>query len=484
LLNGNEDQLTEMLRNLSSDLASGAYRPLPYDTFPMRDIVAAFRFMAQAKHIGKVVIAHETSTTADEPARPEPFTGQGTYLVTGGLGALGLRLAAWMAEQGASHIVLMGRRGPDAAAEEQLAKIRAAGSEVLVRQADIANRDSVARLLADVRQTLPPLRGVFHAAGVLDDGMLVQQTADRFATVLRPKVEGSLILDELTREDQLEQFVLFSSASAILGSAAQGAYAAGNAFMDALAHARRAAGLPGLSVNWGGWGEIGMAANMDARQQRRMRDRGVMLINPQQGMDLLGLLLRRAPAQIAVLPTDWTRLLAQYGRDTVPVFLSEMQSAEHGATAASAGQASTAAETRRRLQEAAPTDRPALLFDLLTVQLCRVLGLPGADAVDATRSLSDHGLDSLLAVELRNGIESELGFAPPISHFISGPSVMGLAMELAEQFSQGGADASNGVVLQAADLPSLPDAAEIDELTDDEVNALLESMLAQTEAGR
>jgi NAD(P)-dependent dehydrogenase (short-subunit alcohol dehydrogenase family) len=204
---------------------------------------------------------------------------------------LGLATARGLAQQGARHLVLLGRRAPSAAAEAELAHLRADGVTVLTAQADVAVADEVQRVLDQIAAELPPLRGVIHAAGVLADGRLANQTWAQFAKVMAPKILGTYHLDRLTRGLPLDFFVCFSAGAALLGSAGQVNYSAANAYMDGLMQARRAAGRPGLSLNWGAWAEVGMAAGVDERTKAQWQASGIELISPAEGVALLGQLL-------------------------------------------------------------------------------------------------------------------------------------------------------------------------------------------------
>ncbi len=248
----------------------------------------------------------------------------GAYLVTGGLGGLGLRLAQWLVNRGARRLVLTGRRAPSPEAAQSIRELEADGARVLIVQADVGRREDVRRLLGQIDAEMPPLCGIFHAAGVLDDGILRQQTRARFATVMAPKVEGAWNLHELTRDRPLDLFVMFSSAASLVGSPGQGNYAAANAFLDGLAHLRRAAGLPGLSINWGGWAEVGMAAELDRRQGKSRDAAGVGRIDPIHGLATLERLLGGDTAQAGVLPIDWVDFFEPFPVGLEPAWLSEM----------------------------------------------------------------------------------------------------------------------------------------------------------------
>ena len=194
----------------------------------------------------------------------------GTYLITGGLGAVGLHVARRLVQRGARHIVLVGRTAPSRDAAVAIDTMRALGATVVVSAADVARRDQMAAVLREIATSLPPLRGVVHAAGVVDDGVFIQQTWQRFESVLAPKIDGAWHLHELTLDSELDFFVLCSSVASVFGSPGQGAYAAGNAFLDALAARRRANGQVGLSVNWGAWAGGGMAERVTAHGRARV----------------------------------------------------------------------------------------------------------------------------------------------------------------------------------------------------------------------
>ncbi|HEY7768947.1 SDR family NAD(P)-dependent oxidoreductase, partial [Longimicrobium sp.] len=313
-----------MLEELGRMLHEGEIQPLPFRSFPLDDAASAFRFMAQARHVGKVVL-----TTPDEPASADraavTLREDASYLVTGGLGALGLHVARWMVEGGARDLVLVGRSAPGEGARDAIAEMKRAGARVQVLQADVSDAEQAARVLEAARDGGPPLRGIVHAAGVLDDGVLLQQSWERFEGVLAPKVRGAWNLHRLTAGLPLDFFVLFSSAAALLGSPGQGSYAAGNAYLDALAHQRRGEGLPALSVGWGMWGGDGMAARASGRSQARRAEQGMGSIEPRAGVRVLERLLGENAAQVGVIPVDWPKFLAASGR--VPPFLAAFQEA-------------------------------------------------------------------------------------------------------------------------------------------------------------
>ena len=241
-------------------------------------------------------------------------------MITGGLGALGLHVARWLAQQGARHLLLTGRRGLDTpGAREAVAELQALGARVTVAAVDVTDRAALKTLLEAVPQDVP-LRGVVHAAGVLDDGVLAEQTTERFAKVLLPKVAGAWNLHELVAGYDLEFFVLFSSIAGLLGAAGQGNYAAANAFLDALAAHRRASHLPGQSLAWGPWAEAGMAAALAAVQQARFARQGIKALSSAEGQQMFARALSRPEAQLCILQLNLLTLAQSLGTMVPPVW--------------------------------------------------------------------------------------------------------------------------------------------------------------------
>jgi acyl transferase domain-containing protein/acyl-CoA synthetase (AMP-forming)/AMP-acid ligase II/acyl carrier protein len=252
------------------------------------------------------------------PAQPQisisdsvpDFGSDGTYLVTGGLGGLGLTMARWMVEKGARHLALLARRSPSPEATALIASLEKKGAAVRVFAADVISEEEVDRVLSEIRSAMPPLRGIIHATAHLDDGLLRQLNRERFRSVMAPKLAGAWNLHVQTLADQLDFFVMFSSVASLLGSPGQANYAAANAFLDALAHYRASIGLPSLSVNWGPWAGVGGAARAD--RGGRLAYLGFGSIAPEQGVAALGCLLREREPQVAVMPVNWRRVRKAY----------------------------------------------------------------------------------------------------------------------------------------------------------------------------
>lgn len=428
--------LQKMFRELLAGFETGTLKPPPVKVFSHEQTLNAFRYMAQAKHIGKVVVAQ--GARGQEPgARGQgqaAIEAQASYLITGGMGALGLKVAEWLVEKGARHLVLVGRRAPSAAAAAAIQKLEADGARVVTIAADVASAAEVQRVLQQMSQAgLPPLRGLIHAAGVLEDGVLLQQNWPRFARVFAPKVSGAWNLHTATRAMALDFFVLFSSTSALLGAAGQGNYAAANAFLDGLAHYRRALGLPALSVNWGPWAEVGMAANLGSKEQQRLTSQGMGAITPSQGLRILEELLGCDEAQIGVLPVQWRKFLAQFAVGKVPPVLRAIADEMSSRPAEKPAMPDSTTEFQQRLAAAQPAERRGLMETHLRALIGRVLGLHSPEAIGLQQPLQELGMDSLMAVELRNAIGNSVGRELPATLLYDYPTVKALADFLLEK---------------------------------------------------
>ncbi|HEY3368666.1 MAG TPA: type I polyketide synthase [Symbiobacteriaceae bacterium] len=398
-----------------------------------------------------------------------------TYLVTGGLTGLGLLTAQWLVQTGAQHLVLVGRRPASTEAAAIIDGLRATGADVLIQQCDVSDREQLARLLDEIRRALPPLRGVVHAAGALDDGLLVQLTAERFDVPLRPKVYGGWNLHVLTQHDPLDFFVLYSSAAAVLGSAGQANYAAANAFMDALAHDRSNRGLPAISINWGPWSGIGMTAQSDRAE--RFAWNGLGLIAPDSGLQVLERLFSTARVQAVVLDAEWNRLVQAYPQGAQTRFFAKLVEIDQAA------EKTRVVDWRGRLAETDATGGRGLLESLLQAEVARILRLAPA-RVDIHVPLNRQGLDSLTAMEVRNRLEAELKVAVPVTRFLTGADIAELAGELAGLIARAPAQAAPVVAEQSASIgqgEARQILDRIDQISEDQVKELLRSMLAKGE---
>jgi NAD(P)-dependent dehydrogenase (short-subunit alcohol dehydrogenase family)/acyl carrier protein len=350
-------------------------------------------------------------------AAPISMRSDATYVIIGGMGGVGVRVAEDLVAAGARHLVLAGPR---------LREVRIEGAQITTIRCDVADESDVRALMGTLESHTPPVRGLFHVAGVLDDAVLAGQTPERIARVLAPKVTGADLLDRLSRGLPLDHFVLFSSSAALLGSAAQANHAAANGFLDSLAERRRADGLPGLSVAWGAWGEVGAAARVGEEVARR----GLRPMPPAVAASAL----RRAMAQdqptLGILEVDWAIFCARFGGSVPPLFAEVRPQTERVQSI----------EVKRLMAEATLADelaalRPADRFERLTLRVrataAHILGLDRAEAVPAGAPLRELGLDSLMTVELRNALAALAATKLPATLVFDHPTCTELAQHLA-----------------------------------------------------
>lgn len=439
---------------------------------------------------------------SDMPGPSLRWRPDGSYLISGGLGDLGLLVARWMVEQGARRLILVGRtqlppRSNWGSVEtgtrlaQQIAAIQeleALGASVHLPSVDVADEGQLRAFLDEFRsERWPPIRGVVHAAGVLQDGLLVQLDAAALNTVLRPKVMGGWLLHRLLEDAPLDFFLLFSSAGSLLGQPGQGNYAAANAFLDALAHHRRAQGRPALSINWGAWAELGFADTPGGRRlATRLARLGIRSIAPEQALKVLERLLRQGSAQVAAVPVNWRQYRQFYPAGSESPLLSQLAREEADLPLPAGHPGEKEDLTCAALFAAEPAERHQLLQSYLSEQVARVLGL-SASKLDVQQPLSNLGLDSLMAVELKNRIAVDLGVNIPMVKFLEGPSVSQAATQVLDQLT---AEASTpSVPLALAVTPRQGEQkngsinehllANLDQLSDEEVDSLLTEMLAE-----
>ncbi|WP_156669871.1 type I polyketide synthase, partial [Mycobacterium sp. E3305] len=430
LMEAGPDRIAVMSAELLRLFATGALKPLPVKAFDVRCAAEAYRFVSQARHIGKVVL-----TMPDGPAG----LGGGTALITGGTGMAGSAVARHLVDRyRVPHVMLVSRSGERADGLSGLvAELREAGAEVSVVACDVGDRDAVAGLLARVPERFP-LRGVFHAAGVLDDAVIASLTPERIDTVLRSKVDGAWHLHELTRDLDLSAFVLFSSMAGIVGAPGQGNYAAANSFLDGLAAYRHAHRLPALSIAWGMWEEASaMTRHLGDRDKARMSRAGLAPLSTRQALGLLDAALLTEPPVVVATRLD-TAALAHAGA-ALPPLLSQLAIRRARRVLDPTDMVSLTG-LRARLDGLAPEQRRRELIDLVCGNAATVLGHSTAD-VNADQAFGDLGFDSLTAVELRNRLKIATGLTLSPTVIFDYPTPAALAEHLDGQLTTGTAGA-------------------------------------------
>ena len=397
-----------------------------------------------------------------------------TYLITGGLGGVGSNLARFLVERGARRLCLIGRRANEAAKAE-LAGLAELGVNVRVEAIDVSDEGRLLPLLESLKRD-GNLRGVFHAAGVLDDGVLLQQSAERLNAVVRPKLVGAVLLDCHTRDVPLDYFVSFSSLSAIIGAPAQAGYAAANAALEAVTHARRARGLPALCVAFGPWRATGMAANGGERARRFRDERGISELEPREALLELEALLWGDGGHAVVARVDWNRMASSSPTARSLLFaLADERPTANPAT--------RSAEFLERWRAASARERRELLGQQLREQAARVIGLAPSAPIDPRQPLGELGLDSLMAVELRNALGALLGRSLPASLLFDYPSLAGLQDYLIKILDTESSPARAPAPARAEpESPPEPLPSDISDLSQGELEALLDQKLASIDA--
>ncbi len=419
------------LQAVMEQVADGALAPIAHTAWSMAEAPAALKFMRDTRHVGKIVLSNS-------PLQQGRLRADRTYLVTGGLGGIGVAVARWLAGNGAGAIVLNGRRDPDPEAQDVIDELREAGVTVQVELADVTDADAIDAMLARIDESLPPLAGVIHSVGILADASVANQTWESFERVLSPKVLGAWHLHRATLNRDLDMFILFSSAAGVFGNPGQANHAAANAFLDQLAGHRRAMGLAGQTIAWGAWSDIGEAAEQRERIEERLAERGTGWIPPEQGMRALDWLVRQDWTNATVASIEWDSLFDSIGY--APPLFADFERVDAAGSAASddAGPSLLAG-----LADAPAEQREQLIIDFLQQELQSVMRMPSLPLPAA--EFSELGMDSLMAVELRNRINRALigAYVAPNTVVFDYPSIDRLAAHLA-----GG--------LGDADLPAAP----------------------------
>ena len=453
-------QRPDVARRVFGEIVSlmelGVLRPLPHRLFRFGGATDAFRLMQSAGHIGKIVLVPEPEGVAvvATPPRWSP-SAEGTYIVTGGLAGFGLETARWLVDQGVRSLALLGRRGaatPGAA--EAMAGFLAQGVLTRALAVDVADEAALSAALAEVRATMLPIRGVVHAAMVLDDGLMPQLDAARFRRVLWPKLAGGMALDRLIRQDPIDTFLLFSSITTTLGNPGQANYVAANAGLEAIAVRRQAEGLPGMSVGWGPIADVGYLSREAAVSEALAARMGGAHMQSRTALDLLPVLLGSGAAYADLSRVRWGPMRAHLPHLATPQFAEVMRGqATEGGTV----------DLAKLLAESTPEEARALVGEILTEEVAAITKAPNHQ-IDLSRSLTDLGMDSLMAVELRMSLERRFGANLPLLSLADGSSIGSIAVRIVRHLTggavvlDGAADATRALIAKYEDdAPGLED---------------------------
>jgi 8-amino-7-oxononanoate synthase len=422
----NPDLIQSLLQKIIGEFATGNLKPLSHQVFTLDNVTDAFRLMAQGKHIGKVVV------TIPHREVQERWR-EGSYLITGGFGALGLTVAEWLARKGAKELILVGRNQPSEEAEKRIKALARKGVQIKPVCADISQLEAVESLIEDSQG----LRGVIHAAGILDDGMLVNLTQERFDRVLAPKIDGGWNLHHCTQKLPLDFFICFSSIVSSIGSLGQGSYAAGNAFLDALARYRQQLGLPALTINWSAWAGSGMAATEDNHKWQYL---GIIPLQPKDALTILDRLLEEGRMTVGVIDIDWRQFLSQ----TQQIGENKLFEALISQNKPKVEINKTQSSFIEQLVSETVDNRILILNDYLRDRIAKVLGFNSKESIELDTDFSDLGMDSLMAVELVNLLQSSLEINLNSSTLFDYPTVETLTDYLLSQLSFGEALEAGG----------------------------------------
>jgi thioester reductase-like protein len=426
------DQIAEMFSELGEKFEQGVYLPLTHTDFKITEVEQAYRFMAQGKHVGKNVLTFDVDEipigTCNEDGHL--FRGDGSYLITGGASGFGLEVAKWMALNGAGHLVLMSRSGPrDEPSRKGIEKMREYGAVVTDARGDVTQLQDVQRIVdAVVAEGHPPLVGVIHGAMVLRDEFIVDLDDALFQTVLRPKMNGAWNLHIATRDLPLEHFICFSSFSAVIGAPKQSNYNSGNVFLEALAHHRHQQGLAALTINWGALSGAGFVARNE-KTAAYLDAIGMKSINVDEALRVIRRMIQHDTPQVLASRADWNlwnKLIGYVGSSkTFETVTREL------------GEESSGGSIGPRVMMAPAEQRAGMIMEFIAENMSAVCSID-AGGIDLDTPLTSLGLDSLMAVELMNRIEGDIGLSVPMGKVLAGPSIRELADIILTMMSDSG----------------------------------------------
>ena len=477
LMQARPDLTQDVFREVIALFNDKVLHPLPYHAFDAAEIVDAFRYMRQSRHIGKITVTYRNGIVSQQSSHPTKrklhLPATATYLVTGGLSGFGLKTAEWLTGKGARHLVLVSRRGPVLPeAQAAIATLRALGVEVHAVSCDVTDKNALSALLSEIRATMPPLRGLFHAAMVIEDGLIRNMSREQIHAVLAPKILGAQYLHQLTRGLDLDFFVLFSSATTLFGNPGQGNYVAANSYLEALAQSRRAAGLPALCVRWGAIGDVGFLARNEQIKKALEARMGGRMLTSELALDTLESLLLENRSGLGVLELDWTTLSRSLPTAHAPRYCEISRNAK-----SSAATDSDTENVQRLLTELGKEELGAVFIKMLKREVGEILQI-SAEKIDENKSVYDLGLDSLMGVELVTAIEARFGVNLPTLVLSESPSIAKLAEKIIVQLTS---PQGNGETEPAAAIRSTVEqvasqhVADVDKETIDQVAQAVQS---------
>ena len=447
----------ELTRKLFAELMSlfteGVLHPLPYHVFDAEDIVDAFRYMQQARQIGKIVVSYRNGISHIHDSKPSALPrlslpSEATYLITGGLGGFGLKTAEWLVSKGARNLLLVSRSGPKSEdAVSTIAHLESLGVKIIAVACDITVKDEIFATVQEASKIMPPLRGIVHAATVIDDGLICNMNERQIRSVLSPKILGALNLHELTQSFPVDQFILFSSATTLFGNPGQSNYVAANTMLEALAIHRRASGLPATCVAWGAIDDVGYLARNEKIKTALQNRMGGAALNSAIAHDALEAMLVVDHSGLGVMELDWKALSRFLPSAYSPKFGALVRHAED-----SDQNEENVEDIQRLLTELSDTELQFTFIEMLKSELGEILRV-NTEKIDPDRSIYDMGLDSLMGVELAVALESRFGIRLPVMALSQSPTIAKLADRILLQLKHGenqDADTTNRTLIVKA----------------------------------
>jgi phthiocerol/phenolphthiocerol synthesis type-I polyketide synthase C len=443
LMNANPELTRRLFAEVMHLFTEGVLHPLPYHLFDAENIVDAFRYMQQARQIGKIVVTygtgihnvhHQNVDTKHTLSLPE----NATYLVTGGLGGFGLKTAQWLASKGARNLILVSRSGPASdEAKRAIAEFKAQGVRVHAAACDITDKAAVTALFATTQSLMPPLRGIVHAATVINDSLVRNTNTAQIHSVLAPKSLGALHLHELSAASPLDFFVLYSSATTLFGNPGQANYVAGNLSLESLAVHRLAQGLPATCIRWGAIDDVGFLARNEKIKEALQSRMGGDALHSSIALATLEQMLLSKVSGLGVMETDWKAMSRFLPSMSAPKFSEMMQAGMSGDD-----DQDGANDIQHMLETMSDEEIAAKLVEMVKVEVGEILRI-SADKIDPSRSIYDMGLDSLMGVELVVALESRFGIRLPVMSLNENPTIIKLAEFILSKFKVSETDEDN-----------------------------------------
>ncbi|WP_108869634.1 SDR family NAD(P)-dependent oxidoreductase [Aquimarina aquimarini] len=398
-IRNNQVLYKKLLLKITDRFTQEKLQTIPITSFDITEAKTAFQYLAQAKNIGKVVL----SLPEIKEKTSSPLVGDKNYLITGGLGSLGLKVAEKMADLGAKHISLVGRNHPSSEAKEKIEILEKKHKvNVQVIQSDISIEKETIKLFKTLNKNKISLAGIIHAAGTLQDGVLLQQDWNSFESVMSSKMKGTWNLHTCSDKIDLDFFICFSSMTSVLGGLGQTNYAAANAFMDTFARYRRDLGLPCLSINWGPWAEGGMASNMNKQDQQRIKDMGVEYLSDNQALNTFSKLLANPSSHhIGVWNMNWENYFKNQQRINVPKFLENFKDVAEKSNDQNFS-------ILNLLKEKPVEERKPFFLTYMQKEIAQLMGIDSIDEIDPEQPLFDLGVDSLVTIDLSNRLQKSI----------------------------------------------------------------------------